>query len=437
MSPLIVLALGGSVLKRSTLAEESSKAVQQGLLTQINAELLAPPKMVPSSEKIIVGTSAAFEGASRALGIELYRGSMAYFEHVNQNGGINGKQIFIQAYDDGYNPIPTIQNTIQLAEEDVLLLFNYVGTPTVTRMLPLLNHYRSSNIYLFFPFTGAQPQRQFPYQDRVFNLRASYRQETEGLVDNFIKIGRKRIAILYQIDAYGRSGWDGVKRGLEKYDLDIVEEATYRRGTTYAEDLSQQVAILQSAQPDAIITVGSYAACAAFIRDARDSGLDVPIAVISFVSSENLLTLLTQTGQETGTDYTANLVSSQVVPNYEDVSLPAVREYRQFIEQYDPEIPAEFSSEDYQSPRYGYVSFEGFLNAKLLVEILKRADREDGKYSRQAIAEAAESLDNFDLGIGVPVSFSSDDHQALDQVYYMTVEDGKFVPLEDWQAWAK
>jgi ABC-type branched-subunit amino acid transport system substrate-binding protein len=101
-----------------------------------------------------------------------------------------------------------------------------VGTPTVTRVLPLLKIYSNRSSYLFFPFTGAQPQREPPYNEFVFNLRASYREETEGLVDNFVKVGRNRIAVFYQADAYGRSGWDGVRRALAKYGLGIVGEAT-------------------------------------------------------------------------------------------------------------------------------------------------------------------------------------------------------------------
>ena len=96
--------------------------------------------LLPSSaraEEIVVGMSAAFTGPSRGLGIELYRGSMAYFQHVNNRGGVHGRKIVIKAYDDGYNPGPAIANTIRLIEKDnVFLLFDYVGTPTTTRCLP-------------------------------------------------------------------------------------------------------------------------------------------------------------------------------------------------------------------------------------------------------------------------------------------------------------
>src|SRR5437870_4954436 len=89
------------------------------------------------AQDIVVGMSAAFKGPSRGLGIELYRGSMAYFEHVNRDkGGVHGRKIVIKAYDDNYNPIPAVENTIKLLQkDDPFLLYGYVGTPTVTRVL--------------------------------------------------------------------------------------------------------------------------------------------------------------------------------------------------------------------------------------------------------------------------------------------------------------
>ena len=265
----------------------------------------SPPKVSPSAKRratgdIVVGMSAPFQGPSRGLGIELYRGSQAYFEHINNQGGVHGHKIVIQAYDDGYNPIPAIGNTERLIEEDdVFLLFDYVGTPTTTRCLPLLKQHRDQSVFLFFPFTGAQPQRQQPYGEFVFNLRASYYEETAGLVDHFVAIGRKRIAVFYQIDAYGRNGWEGTAPALARHDLTMAGEATYRRGATFRDSLKQQVDVLRKTDADAVICIGSYAASAAFIRDARDAGWQVPIANVSFVGSENLLNLLQKAGATT------------------------------------------------------------------------------------------------------------------------------------------
>ncbi len=387
------------------------------------------------AQDIEVGMSAAFRGPTGGLGSELYRGSMAYIDYVNENGGVHGRKIVIVPYDDGYNPAPAIENTIRLIEKDkVFLLFDYLGTPTVTRMLPLLKSYSHNNIYLFFPFTGAQPQRQYPYDAYVFNLRASYYQETEGLVNNFLSIGRKRIAVFYQADAYGRSGWSGVKSTLNKHGLKIVGEATYRRGTKYTESMKQQVEILMASKADAVISIGAYAACAAFIRDARDAGWNVPIANVSFVGSEFLIDLLLRTGRGNGRDYSRNLINSQVVPSYEDMSLDAVRQYRKLIGKYNPVPPPQLRDKDYKPLHYSFVSFEGFLNAKLLVEILKRMGND---LDKQKIKQTVEGIKDLDIGIGAKVSFGPDRHQGINKVYYTTYEHGRFVPITNWSRWRK
>ncbi len=379
---------------------------------------------------IVLGVSAAFSGSSRGLGIELYRGASAYFEHVNQRGGVGGRQIVLKLYDDGYQPDPSVENTRTLIEEDqVFLLFGYVGTPTVTRVLPLLKKFQDDNFYLFFPFTGAQPQREPPYGDMAFNLRASYRQETGGLVDNFVQSGRNRIGMFYQADAYGRSGWEGVKRALERHGHELAGEATYRRGAQFTASMRRQVEILQESDPQAVICVGSYNACAAFVRDAVNLGLEVPMANLSFVGSENLLGRLT-TLEDSGR-YTRFLVNSQVVPSYHDSSIPAVREYHDMMERYDPRPPEALVTEEYETVARSFVSLEGFLNAKVMVEILGRLG---GDPQRGALEQAVFSVRDFDLGIGELASFGPERRQGLQRVYYTVVEDDRFVTLEDWAA---
>ncbi len=409
--------------------------VLPGLLSCIwlLGQAFAPP--AAHGEDLVLGMSAAFHGPSAGLGIEHYRGAMAYFEHVNQSGGIHGRKIALKAYNDGYEPGPAVRNTIRLVEEDhVFLLYGYVGTPTVTRVLPLLKKYQDRSVFLFFPFTGAEPQRRLPYRDYVFNLRSSYAQEAAGLVDHFTAVGRRRVGVFYQIDAYGRSGVEGARTALARHGLRIVEEATYLRGAAFAEDMRPQVDRLRRAEPDMILCVGSYAACAAFIRDARDAGLNVPIANVSFVGSESLLKLLREHGQARGKDYTHDLINSQVVPCPDDDRLPAVREYRRLLDQYRPLPPADLLPEDYRPLPPCFVGLEGFLSAKTLVAVLHRIGPE---LDRAKIRQAAESLGSIDLGIDVPASFRADRHQGLDRVYYTTVADGHFVELTDWSGWRR
>ena len=416
-SLLISSLAGGALLpfSRGILAGQQATSIFQGV----------------SDTEITLGTSAAFSGPSRGLGIELYRGAQAYFTHINSQGGVRGRQIRLKLYDDGYQPVPSVQNTMKLLLEDqVFALFGYVGTPTVTRVLPILKKFQQENILLFFPFTGAQPQREPPYGDFAFNLRASYREETQGLVENFLRIGRSRIAVFYQADAYGRSGWAGVRKALSMHGRQIVGEATYTRGARFARSMRDQVDILKKVDPDAVICIGAYGACAAFLRDAVDRGLEVPVANLSFVGSENLLQLITE-GTEQPHRYTRHLVNSQVVPSYEDESIPVVKEYGELMRRHDPKVPQPLFEPDYQPFEKSFVSLEGFVNAKLLVEIL---DRLGDAPSRERLEEAVFTIRDFDLGIGESISFSPERRQGMQRLYYTVVDEGRFIPLHDWQA---
>lgn len=385
-----------------------------------------------TDSEILLGVSSAFKGPSRGLGIELYRGAVSYFAHVNDQGGVHGRRIALKLRNDGYQPVPAVDNSVKLIVDDkVFALFGYVGTPTVTRVLPLLKIFQDRDFLLFFPFTGAQPQRQPPYGEFAFNLRASYRQETAGLVDNFIALGRDRIAMFYQADAYGRSGWAGVRAALKRHGKKIVSEATYQRGEQYTSVMRRQAERLAKDKPDAVICIGAYAACAAFARDAIDAGLEIPIANLSFVGSENLLKKLTDEFGDDSEQYSRWLVNAQVVPSYDDTSLESVRQYAELMQRYDPQPPAEFEQDDYVPFPQSFVSLEGFLNAKLMTEILRRAGPSP---SRALLEEAVFSIQDLDIGIGENVHFNTDRRQGLDRVYYMIVDKNRFVGLTDWQA---
>ena len=414
-------------LNRRSLVEKSLKGAAALPFWGLGNRLCATDGVTDS--EFILGVSAAFRGPSRSLGIELYRGSQAYFRHVNQSGGINGRTVRLQCYDDGYQPVPSVLNTLKLiAEDDVFALFGYVGTPTVTRVLPLLKKFQDRNAYIFFPFTGAQPQRQPPYGDFAFNLRASYAQETAGLVHNFVRVGRSRVAVFYQADAYGRSGWAGVRDALAEHDKTIVGEATYKRGTRFTDSMRRQVEILKETNPDSVICTGSYAACAAFIRDSIDFGLEVPIANLSFVGSENLLKLLVDS-TDSPERYTRLLVNSQVVPSYEDLSIPVIPEYRSRMTTVNTDLPSDLLDEPYTPLLYSFVSLEGYLNAKLMTEILTRMGDQP---ARERLEGAVFSVKDFDLGINELVSFSPRRRQGLQRIYYTMVDDRKFVTLSDW-----
>ena len=360
---------------------------------------------------IVIGVSNVQSGPSALLGQTLLLGSTAYFDLVNQRGGIHGRKITIILKDDKYEPDPAVQNTNELIERDkVFFLFDYVGTPTLTRVLPLLKYYEAQRIVNVAPLTGADPQRTAPYDQFVFNIRASYREETRALVRYLYNQGYRRIGFLGQADAYGKSGEIGVNAALGEKGLKIVKSVTYPRNQIFERAMTAQVKLLRDAGVQAVVAVGVYAPCAAFVRDARLSGWTIPIANVSFVGPTALLEKLHQTSQQLKVDLTANLINSQVVPSTDDLRYPLVVDYRK------------------HNPAVGYtgIALEGWLNAVVVTEALRRTGPNP---SREDFIHAMESLHDFDPGLGVKLEFSPTNHQGIHKVWLSQTANGQWLTV--------
>src|SRR5262245_38751459 len=385
-----------------------------------------------SANDVRVGMSAAFKGTAAGLGTEFYRGAQVYYDDVNARGGVHGRTITVVGLDDNYEPLPCVRNTIQLLEkEHVFFLSNYVGTPTLTRALPVIKRYADQQVLLVGNFTGAQPQREAPYVEHVFNVRASYRQEMAALVERFWSIGARTFGVYSQADAYGRSGTDGVARALAARGARVAVETTYPRGAKFEDDMAPAVNALRRAGVDVVLCTGAYQGCGAFVRTARDLGWTVPVSNVSFVGSDAMLRLLVQHGKTTGRDYTRALVNSQVVPSYDDTSLPGVVEYRTLMERRSPAVPPALRDDKYTPQTYSFISLEGFINARVIVESLRRSGPNP---TRIGLRQSLESLKGFDLGIGAPLNFSPERHQGLDSVYFTRVDGERWVPIADWSS---
>jgi branched-chain amino acid transport system substrate-binding protein len=371
---------------------------------------LASPANMPA---IVVGVSNVQSGPSSDLGHELVLGSQTYFDLINsRDGGIHGRRISILLKDDKYEPDPAVKNTNEFIERDeVFFLFDYVGTPTLTRTLPLLRYYQSDNIVNVAPLTGADPQRLPPYSQFVFNVRASYREETRALVRYFYAKGYRKLGILAQADAYGKSGELGVNDALAVFGLSALRTVTYRRNQPFEDDMSLQVKLLRDAGVDAVIAVGVYGPSAAFIRDSRMSGWNVPIANLSFVDAVAMLAKLREASRKLNKDLTLNLINGQVVPSPDDLSYPLVAEYRAHTAAGDAT----------------FIGLEGWLNAVIVTEALRRAGPDP---SRMGFIHAMESLHGWDPGIGTALEFSATNHQGLHRVWLTRSANGRWIPEE-------
>src|SRR6266511_4802908 len=187
-----------------------------------------------------------------------------------------------------------------------------------------------------------------------------------ALVERFWGLGARKFGLFYQIDAYGRSGADAVERALSQRGVKVAAEATYVRGARFDDDMAAAVAVLRQAGCEIVLCTGAYQGCGAFVRAARDVGWTVPISNVSFVGSDAMLALLLKHGKAAGRTYTRALVNSQVVPSYDDTSLPGVAEYRALMDKHNPVLPEALRDKAYMPQRYSFISLEGFINAKVV-----------------------------------------------------------------------
>ena len=362
-----------------------------------------------TESEILIGTSLALGGHAGYLGTQTLRGAMSYLNHINEQGGVHGRKIRVIAYDDGYDPPRCVANTQKLIIKDkVFALFCYVGTPTTVKIIPLVEEAR---IPLIGMFTGANALRE-PFHRYVINVRASYYQETGAAVKHLIEdLEIKRVAVFYQYDAYGFDGLKGTELALKKYGLAPVGTGSYVRGTL---DIEEGLKKIMDSNAEAVVMIGTYDPCAKFIKLAKGRGFDPLFYNVSFVGGDELARKL---GRQSEGILVSQVVPSPEAPESRNLLLGA-REYCNLLKQFYPEDKPNF------------VGLEGYINAKVLVEGLRRAGRD---LTREGFIRALESIHNYSLGIANPLSFNSNDHQGLERVYFTRIQDGELVMISDWE----
>ena len=346
----------------------------------LGAACLGAPLWAQSSNAIVLGQSAPLSGPAAALGQQFRDGALLHFERLNAKGGIGGRNIELRSLDDGYEPDRCVDNTRRLIDGGALALFGYIGTPTSLAALPLATQGKTPFVA---PFTGAEALRA-PFNRQVFHVRASYFDETAEIVRQSTAVGVRRIAVFHQNDSYGKAGLEGVVRALKPLGLAPAALGTVERNTV---DVDAAVKSIVGAQPEAVVLVSAYKACAAFIRAARKAGFGGTFYNVSFVGTKALAAEL---GAEA-----RGVVVSQVMPfPYAPIS-PLAGEY----------LAAGHAVQgDKFEPNYG--SMEGYVAARTMGEALRRAG---GSLNGESLVGALESLRELNLG-GFYVDFGAQKH---------------------------
>jgi ABC-type branched-subunit amino acid transport system substrate-binding protein len=328
------------------------------------------------------------------LGLQYYLGAKLYFDGLNDKGGVHGRKVEIKKLDDAYEPEQCVKNTRQLIQEGVFSLFGYVGTPTSLAALPLAT---AEKMPFFAPSTGADALRE-PFNRYAFHLRASYADEATAIVRQLTSVGLKRIAVFYQDDSYGQSVFADVERALKALKLAPVATGTVVRNTT---DVDAALKSILAADPQAIVQISSYKACAAFVRLARREGYKHNFYNVSFVGTQALL-------DELGAEARGVSVS-QVMPFPYGSSTAIASEYQTLLK-------------DKRGLVANYSGMEGFVAAKTFAEGLKRVGR---NLNREAFVDAVSGMKSFNLG-GFQLDFGPRQHVGSRFVEMtLLTEDGK------------
>lgn len=354
---------------------------------------------------VLVGCSNSFSGPLVYPGTQLVNNGLeAYIGYINDKGGVHGRKILTQYYDDGYKPQNAVANTKRLVEQDqVFAILASQGTGAVMATVKYLTQ---NKVPLLFPFQGVP----ISGQKTIFTSFTPYPTQSALVVTWLVKVkGFKRIGILYQDDKYGYTFRDPAKKVLEKFGLKLVAAESYKRG---AKDLSAQVAKLRSANLDACLLVATPPPGAAFLKEAHKQGWKGTKIISSGpLTDEKYINLSGGVGE--------GIWGLSLWPDPVNSNDPAVVEYREIVSKYGKD-------KDKTPNRY---SLYGYFFAKLFVEGLQKTGK---NLTRESYIAALEGVQGWESGIAPPVSFSGTNHLAQNSGFMVEVKNSVFEPISEW-----
>ncbi len=367
-----------------------------------------------TDNEIRFGISAPFSGPAKDLGHQMRVGIETAFRMANETGGVNGRVVKLVTADDGYEPGRTGTTMKQLYDQDQVFGFiGNVGTPTAVVAAPFALERRS----LFYgAFTGASVLRNDPPDRYVFNYRASYAEETDAVVHYLVKVRRlkpEQIAVFAQQDLFGDAGFAGVTKAMRVLrggDGGFILRVGYPRNTV---DVDTAIGQLKANKTPikAVVMVATYRAAAKFIERTKDAIPGLVYSNVSFVGSTSLRDELMLLGPR----YAQGVIVTQVVP--------AVDGYSSLILEYKNALAKYFGGE---AP--DYVSLEGYVAAKVLVEALRRTGPQ---LDTERLVDTLEAMHDYDMGLGTTITFSKSEHQGSHKVWgTQLTETGRYEPFE-------
>ncbi|WP_424192473.1 ABC transporter substrate-binding protein [Ampullimonas aquatilis] len=352
-----------------TLRRNALKGILLISLGMICTRTMAEPGVTDDTIKF--GMSNPLSGNSAEYGRQLKLGMDIYFQHINNAGGINGRKLEIVSLDDGYEASRTLANTKALVEEHkVFALASYYGTNNIVNTAPYLSEV---HVPLVGVISGAESIRE-PANPYIFNTRASYHDEAVAITAQLDSLGMKNMGIIYLNNGFGRYGFSGVMTELTRLGRKPSMTAYLDPESPNIEAAAAEV---EKANLQALVIAANHKPSADLIKAIHAKRHYPQIIVLSPVGADALF-------KEIGPD-SQGVGISQVMPFPWSTSVPIVKEYQDMLKKYGKE----------EAP--SYYTLEGFVNAKLIVDALKKLGRDITRAKYIAALEGTHDLGGFVL----------------------------------------
>jgi branched-chain amino acid transport system substrate-binding protein len=351
-----------------------------------------------SDTEIKIGNTNPYSGPASTYGT-IGKSIAAYFAMINDQGGINGRKINFISRDDGYSPPKTVEMVRKLVEEDqVLFLFQTLGTPPNSAIRDYLNEQKVPQLFVATGADKWNDPRHFPW---TIGWQPSYRIESRIYARYILKqLPDAKIAVLYQNDDFGKDYLIGLREGLgDKADKMIVATQSYE--TTDA-TIDSQIVSLQGSGANVMVTVAIPKFAAQTIRKVHDTGWK-PTHILSNVSSSVGLVM-----RPAGPEKSVGIISAAFLKDPTDPQWQDTPEYKEWLA-----WMKKYNTSGNVADAY---TVYGYSAAQTMVAVFKQCG---DNLTRENITKQAASIHDLKLPMllpGISVSTSADDFAPIKQM---------------------
>jgi branched-chain amino acid transport system substrate-binding protein len=357
--------------------------------------------------EVKIGNIMPYSGPASAYGV-IGKTEAAYFKMINAEGGINGRKIDFISYDDGYSPPKAVEQARKLVESDeVLLVFNPLGTPSNSAIQKYLNSKKVPQLFVATGATKWNDPKSFPW---TMGWQPSYQSEARIYAKFLLKEkpGAK-IAVLFQNDDFGKDYLKGLKDGLGAKGSMIVAEESYE---TTEPSIDSHIVKLKSTGADTFISITTPKFAAQAIKKLAEIEWK-PLHIVSNVSA-SVGSVMKPAGFENGQGIlSAAYAKDGADPQWDND--PGMKKFFAFLEKYYPD----------GDKRDGSLVF-GYGVAQTMAKVIAMCG---DNLTRENVMKQAASLKDFapdTLLPGVKINTSATDFAPIEQLQMMRFKGEKW-----------